>query len=33
MMQPWHKMILLWLPLAVLGVAGICNIIWKRWDR
>jgi hypothetical protein len=33
MMQVWHKMVLLWLPLAVLGVAGICHIIWRRLHR
>jgi len=29
-MQVWHKMILLWMPLAVLGIAGVCNILWRR---
>jgi len=32
-MQVWHKMILLWMPLAVLGIAGVCNIIWRRRNR
>jgi len=32
-MQVWHKMILLWMPLAVLGIAGVCNILWRRRRR
>jgi len=26
----WHKLSLIWLPIAVLGVAAICNAIWRR---
>jgi hypothetical protein len=32
-MQLWHKLSLIWLPLAVLGVAAICHLIWRRRRR
>lgn len=29
-MLVWHKLVLIWLPLAVLAIAGLCNFIWRR---
>lgn len=32
-MQLWHKLALIWLPIAVLGIAAICYFIRSHRPR